>query len=164
MKQLWNQLPIFGKVLVIILILFIVYKIYTAIKNSINSKKYKTPVNQAQTSLNQLAQQGVFPSFSQTEYSTSANSLEKIFNGCINTSGWDTLKGIFNKLKNEADIYALIIAYGTRTTDRCGIGTGDNVNSDLATTLTDETNTFWQNLPISDVNDILKSKGIVFTF
>lgn len=167
----FNELPWYAKVGLVLLALFILYYfVYNPIKAKIQATNYQTPVNEAQTSLNQLAQQGVKPSYSQTEYSTSANALETLFQGCTMAedaaSSWNTLSGIFAKMKNEADIYALIKAYGVRKTDRCGVFNGDN-NSDLGTTLTDHFSGFEQyklGHTISDINAILKANGIQYSF
>lgn len=163
-KPLWFQIGI------IILIAFILYQIYKWIKAKAEAGNYNAAVSQSQTALNQLAQQGVTPSYGQAQYTTWANSLESLFQGCTlandSASGWPALSEIFNNMKNDADIYALIKAYGVRTTDRCGLWNGDN-SSDLSATITDHfsgAEAFLIRHSISDINDILKKNGLTFTF
>lgn len=170
MVELYKKLPIWGQVIVWALIAFTGYKIYQWAKRKYEAGNYQAPVAQAQTALNQLAQQGIIPSYAQAEYSTSANSLQKIFEGCTlagdSASGWEIIEGVFGKMKNDADIYALIKAYGVRTTDKCGLFTGD-ITADLATTISEHFSGSEQFLikhSISDINDILKKNSIVFTF
>lgn len=171
--KLWTwfkNFPWYVQVIFIIVLLFILYQLYKFIKTKIEAGNYNAAVSQAQTAINQLVKQGVNPSYGQAEYTNSANALQKIFDGCTlaedSASGWDILQGIFNKMKNDADIYSLIKAYGVRTTDKCGLFTG-NINADLSSTLVEHFSGAEQFLirhSLSDINAILQKNGITFSF
>lgn len=166
----FKGLPLWLQIVILVGIGFLVYQVYIFIKTKVQSGNYKAAIDQSQIALNQLANQGVKPSYGQAEYTTSANSLQQVLQGCTiqgaSNAGWSIIEGVFSKMKNDADIYALIKAYGIRTTDRCGLFNGD-LTADLSTTLTDHfsgSEQFFIKRSISDINDILKKNSIVFTF
>lgn len=160
---------------IIIIIIYFTYKIISGIISKIKQKgNYNAAVNQSQTALNQLAQQGVNPSYAQAQYTSWANEIEKGFDGC--GSGWQgVLKPILNNLKNDADVFALIQNYGTRTFDECGWGTSDSLDLAAAIAYKFSGLTFCDCIPLwncdaktcgskNEINKILQSKGIVFQF
>ena len=166
--QLWREKPLL--VIIVIAILgYIIYKWITgAIKKSNAAANYNATVNQSQTAITQLAQQGITPSYAQAQFSAMATALEKAFTGC--GTGYDSvLVPTFKQIKNEADIYALIQNYGVREIDECGWGT---FNGDLAATLTYKLTGFTLCPPndllctgsISGINKILKDNGLLFQF
>jgi hypothetical protein len=69
-------------------------------------------------------------------------------------------------MKNDADIHALITAYGERTVDKCGVGTGD-FKGDLPSTLAYKYSGAEGSVTgssIAMINSILKSNGLTFKF
>lgn len=169
-----GKLPILGQIIFWAGVAFAIYKIYMWIKRKIESGNYNAAVSQSQTALNQLAQQGVRPSYGQAQYTTYANGLQGAFQGCsgsLNASNfWSTVEPVFQAMKNDADIYALIKAYGVRKIDACGWLTGD-FEGDLAGTLSEKFSGVEGTLiggpsgkGISTINAALKSNGLVFTF
>lgn len=170
MKEAYNKLPIWGKIIVWVILAIIIYIVYRKIKNAIDAKNYRATVAASQTALNQLAKQGIKPSLSQAQFLALANSLQENFQGCaaVFAAGdfWKIIKKTFEGLSNEADIYSLIKAYGIRTVDKCGYLTGD-FEGDLSATLAHKMSG-WEGSKIGhsilDVNDILKSKSIIFKF
>lgn len=148
-----------------IVVIFILYKAYRWWKDKQDAKNYTASVNQSQTALNQLAQQGVVPSYGQAQYTTIANTIEQAMEGC--GAGFDeTLKPAFQKMKNDADVYALIKAYGVRTVDKCGILNGD-LTADLAATLAYKfsgVEDYLQDGSIAKINKILADNSITFSF
>lgn len=175
MKEQYSKLPFWGKIIVWVVIAIIIYIIFKKIMNLINSGKYRATVNQAQQALNQLAQQGVKPSYGQAQYGAFADTLQSSFQGCSAAFSpgdfWGTLEPVFKAMKNDADMYALIIAYGIRTVDRCGIGTGD-FEGNLPATLGEKfsgiegsfINGTFKDISIDEINKILRSNGLSFTF
>lgn len=158
------------KIVIIIVIVIIAYLLYRWIRNIINSRNYNAAVNQSQTALNQLSQQGINPSYPQAQYTTWGNNLQGAFEGCSaagsSVSFWETVEPIFKAMKNDADIYALIKGYGVRTIDKCGLLTG-NFEGDLSATLSEKFSGVEGVIikyNFSDINAILKANGITFTF
>lgn len=166
--NLFQTKPVYAILLiaVILVLIYIAYKVISgAIAKAKQTGNYNAAVNQSQTALNQLAQQGVKPSYGEAQYSTWADALEKAFSGC--GAGYSTVvEPTLQQMKNDADVYALIQKYGVRSIDECGWG---SFNGDLGATLGYKFSgwTFCGSLicgTISDINKILKSKGIVFQF
>jgi hypothetical protein len=65
---------------------------------------------------------------------------------------------IFNQLKNNLDYLELSTAWGIRTYDACGWGTGDVKDVDLSKAIIDELN----DGEVRDLNIILSKKGITY--
>lgn len=167
----WKEKPILF-LIVVAIIIFVLYKVISgAIRKAKAKSNYNATVNEAQTGLTQLAAQGVTPSYGEAQYSTWANAIEQGFSGC--GAGWSAvLKPTLLEMKNDADVYALIQKYGVRTIDECGWGTFEG---DLGATIGYKFSGFrfcdaWFNPTcekcgcVSEINKILKSKGIVFQF
>lgn len=170
----FKKLPTYAKIALVLAIVYGLYQLFRWIKRTIEASNYQASVGQAQTAINQLAQQGVHPSYAQAQYTSYANTLKGAFEGCSgamnSNSFWNTITPVFQSMKNDADIYALIKAYGVRTIDKCGLGTGD-FEGDLAGTLSEKfTGTegvligAGDGKDIKTINDILKSNGLQFTF
>lgn len=183
MKSVINWIVNFAKnnvIVTIIIVAIIAYILYVAISNYIQKRRardnYKAAVDQAQDALNQLADQGVTPSYAQAQYTTWGNALEKAFSGC--GAGWgDIVKPTLEQIKNDADVFALIQAYGVREIDECGWGTFEG---DLGATIGYKFSGFrfcdCIPLPVvgtctcdkcgclESINDILKSKNVQFKF
>lgn len=168
-------------VITLIIIAILLYMLFfVAIPGYIRKKKarnnYNAAVNQSQDALNQLATQGVKPSYAQAQYSTWANSIEQALSGC--GTGWaSVIKPTLQEMKNDADVFALIQAYGVRTIEECGWG---SFEGDLGATIGYKFSG-WQfcscnPIPfvgncncdtcgcIETINKILKSKSISFQF
>lgn len=171
--NIFKKYPLIS-IIVILVILYLLYKVIAGvIRKSKARGNYNAAVNQAQDALNQLSTKGVKPSFAQSQYSTWADSIEQAFTGC--GRGWSTvLKPTFDKIKNDADVFALIQAYGVRTIDECAWGTFEG---DLGATIGYKFSglAFCDCIPlvscncdncgcIDTINKILKSKSIVFQF
>ena len=164
----WGQLIFWGAVI------FALYKAYLAYKQWRESRNYKASIPQAQTALNQLSQQGINPSYAQVQYTTWANSLQGAFQGCSGAGDasnfWSGVEPVFKGLKNDADAYALIKAYGVRTIDKCGWLTGD-FEGDLSGTLSEKFSGVEGTIiggstgrGMAYINDILKKNGLTYQF
>ena len=95
-------------------------------------------------------------SFPAVQYDSWADSIYESFNYL--GSNWTPVLAIFQELRTNDDVYALINAYGVRTLFVFGIGTAP---LNLPQAMVREA-TFW-NGP-QDVNDILAAKGITYRF
>lgn len=171
----FKSLPWYGQIILVLIALVILYYfVWKPIKAKLSSGNYQAAVNQSQTALNQLAQQGVKPSYGEAQYTSYANSLTSAFDGCTGAKDanafWAILEPVFGAMKNDADVYALIKAYGVRTFDKCGYFSGD-FTGDLAASL-GEKFSGTEGWVIATgagkgkayINDILKKNSIVFTF
>lgn len=171
----FKSLPWYAQVALFLLALVLLYFfVWKPIKAKLSSGNYQAAVNQSQTALNQLAQQGVKPSYGEAQYTSYANSLTSVFDGCTGAkdsdSFWMIVEPVFEAMKNDADVYALIKAYGVRTFDKCGVFTGD-FTGDLAASLGEKFSGAegfiigagaGKGMPW--INEILKKNSIVFTF
>lgn len=175
--QYYKGLPTWGKAVVIIgggaiawfAILNPIRKLI--IKQFDKAKSQKT-VNSANSDVNNLAGQGVKPSFTDTQYLAWAEAIVTQFAGCdfsvavpffpgINlTYSGRTLYDIIGKLKNDADFAKLVSAFGVRTYDQCGFFTGNVENATLFNAVADELTTD----EIQIINDKLKSQKINYQF
>ena len=72
----------------------------------------------------------------------------------------DAIYSIFRKVKNDADVLAVIKAYGTKTLTVTGLWTSDDYTGDLAGSLRQELSPGDMNR----INTILDKKGIEFRF
>lgn len=165
----FKGLPVGIQIALVLIFLLILYMIYRMIRKQVKKGNYNAAVNQSQTALHQLAQNGVNPSYGQAQYTSMANALETTFTGC----GFDwagIVVPTFKKLKNDADAYALIQGYGVRTIKECGWG---EFTGDLASTITYKTSGIVLDLPNwSDfsnpspdaLNKIMSQNGLTFQF
>ena len=64
----------------------------------------------------------------------------------------------YESIKNDLDFIDLVIAWGVRTYDKCGILTGDVVDADLFKAITNDLT----DRERRDVNTILSKKGITY--
>lgn len=153
------------QIVLVALFLLLAWGIYTWIRNWINERNFDRAVNQSRDELKNLAQQGIYPTYADADYSIMANTIEQALDGC--GAGFDeTLAPAFEKMRNDADVYKLIEAYDVRKVDKCGILTGD-FNGDLAATLTYKFSGVEDYLidgSLEKINAILKNNGLTVTF
>lgn len=153
------------QIVIVAVILIALYMAYRYIKNKLAEADYNKAVMQSKSRLNELAKQGIYPSFPNADYAVFANTIQQALDGC--GAGFDeTLKPTFEKMKNDADMYKLIEAYDVRKIDKCGLLTGD-FNGDLAASLTYKfsgVEDYMIDGSITKINNILSSNGIKFAF
>jgi hypothetical protein len=134
MKEFWNGLPTWAKGIVGVVSVLAIggvgFAIYRGVKNAIErgregkaDKDFKEETNQE---LNQLAQQGVQPTMSDsTALSLSAFVQERL--GGFEYSGTEkqVVNEILAKVNNQADWLKLQNTFGVRPIDNDGWGTGE---------------------------------------
>jgi hypothetical protein len=117
----YNNLPDWAKGAVAVGGVLIVgifgYKIYQDIKRKRELKDASQASDQADKELTNLFNQGIKPTISTSQATTLAQSLVQAMNGC----GTDETKmyGVFDQLKNDADVYLLIKQFGVRYYTPC---------------------------------------------
>lgn len=112
--------------------LFSAWKLYKFLEKRAQEARGRQVVKETKDTLKDLEKSGIKPSYSDSQYLSWAQNIQVQMDGC--GTGSDKLYGIFSNMKNDADINKLIVAYGTRTVDKCGLGTGD-YSGDLTSTL-----------------------------
>ena len=119
MKETYNNLPNWAKGAIAVGGVLIVgifgYKIYQDVKRKRDLKDASQASDQADTELRNLSNQGIKPTISTSQATTLAQSLVQSMNGC----GTDENKiyGVFEQLKNDADVYMLIKQFRLRNLD-----------------------------------------------
>lgn len=160
MKEVWNGLPTYAKGIIAIALVaaagftgWKIYKFVVGLKEGGGSRKEN---KDAAAELRALKAKGMKPSFSNSQYTQWANQLKDAFDGA--GTAWETIKPIFEKLRNDIDWLMLRDAYGTRTFDEAGWGTGDYTGT-LTEALTHELD----GDEVSELNDLLKKAKITYT-
>jgi len=136
---------------------------YFLIRKILKRQPGKESVKDAEDELSNSAQN---PTYSDVQYSSWSDRIANEFAGCDPTTtasidGFSmsgrTVNNIFKVLNNNADFLKLIIAYGVRTYDQCGLFV--NFTGNLYSAINDELTAS----EINKLNTTLKSKGIVYS-
>lgn len=178
--EIWKSLPTWAKGVVAVGGLAAVY---FGVRGFLNKLKADAAMkDQLQTQTNQENQlqanidNGIRPSYQQSQYNQWADELQNQFDGCdvsfrfpfdpriFGNQNWSgsgaKLATIVLDLKNDSDFLALSTAWGSsRTYDQCGPWTG-NFTGNLSQAVTDE---LTQD-EINALNSYLSSKGITYKF
>lgn len=153
------------QIVIVVFLALLAWGIYTWIRNWIAERDFNKAVKQSKDALKNLADQGIYPTYSPAEFTIMANTLQQALDGC--GAGFDeTLAPAFGKMRNDADIYKLIESYDVRKVDKCGLFTGD-FTGDLGATLTYKFSGLEDYLidgSLEKINTILKNNGLKFTF
>lgn len=155
----WKELSLLAKIVIIIIAAFFLWKLYNWIRKQFRTRGQSLELNDITSVINQLQGQGLTPSFPVSQYATWANQLAEAFNGCGTSNGvWAT---IFTSIKNNLDVALLIEAYGVREFDECNweFNFGD-FRGTLSEALVHELS----GSELTEINDMLSSKGIKYTF
>lgn len=168
----YNGLPAWAKGITVVGVLGITYiigsKIYKAISEKAKNKNILEESISAGEDLQDLQQQGINPTLSETQIDSIINSLEESMNDC----GTDET-AIYNQFKilnNIADVYLLIKKWGIRYYRPCAAyqpisyakwlidekAFGNNLSSWLTYELSAS--------EITKINNIFSEKGIDFKF
>ena len=130
------------------------------IKRNNKTKGQKQELSDVTTTIENLQQQGVKLTYQPSQYSTWANQLVQAFDGC--GTGWETVKNIFTKLRNNLDVAILIDSYGVRSYDKCNWSEAwlSDFTGSLSESLVDELDED----ELKELNGWLKSNGINYSF
>jgi len=139
---------------------------YKAIKNAANAKQSKQNVDNATQDLQKLVAGGVQPSYLGSQYSSWADNIYTVLNGCPSSGYIDTLKGIFNQMKNAADVLQVVTAFGVRPLSACwyiepvDLVLGNTPKADLAGWFTQQLSSS----DLAEINQVLASNNINYSF
>lgn len=170
--QAYTGMPEWAKGVVNVVVVggtaFIGYKIYQGIKKRQMIERADQAARQAGTDLQVLAQRGIYPSYNVSQYEIFSQELAVAMAGCGTDN--ELIESVMRAMKNDADVLKLIQVFGVRAYEPC-----------FYTNPIDHATWVWNNeaFPgslgvwfawdlsdgdISDINDILKSRGIQFRF
>lgn len=145
MKQVWKDLPVWAKGTIAIVGILAVggvgFAIYRGVKKAIEKGKEGKEGREAKDELQAAVSQGIQPTISEAEAQAKVAQLVSAANECdVLGQGATQIISVIKSLKNKADYYLLSSAFGTKTWDECGWGTGD-VTGSVATLLVEELDT-----------------------
>lgn len=147
-----------------------------AIIKKLDAGKLNKSVSEFKGDLADLKRKGINPTYPSSQYFVWADAIENQFSGCdwgvalfdLNipvVGGWtgsgSLMKGIAEKMNNDADFSSLVLAFGTRTYDQCGFWPfAGNITANLSKAVNDELDSE----EIKAINKILQKKNITYRF
>ena len=164
----YEQQPPAVKIIVVAGLGLLGYSIYRAVKRKQDEQKAAAAAAAAASELAALANQGVYPSYSNSQYYVLVNKLVQAMTGCGTDEAM--VYEVFRQMRNEADIRELIKSFGVQYYQPC-VWTSPvsyavwQVNDkayggDLATWLSYDLG----QTEISNINSILRGNGLNFQF
>jgi hypothetical protein len=171
----YKQLPGWAKGLMVTtaggVVIYMGYKIYSGVRQAIRKSQAAQSIKDVAGERKDLENSGVNASFGNSDYQGWASGIQTQFDGCdfsipisflpgkdLSYSG-TFLYNILDKFKNNVDFLKLVEAWGIRTYSGC-LGTGNTTNVNLYAAVADEL----ESGEITIINDLLKSKGITYSF
>jgi hypothetical protein len=144
------------------------YVAYRAIKRKADEDAAAKAAQAAHAELQQLANQGVVPSYGESQFQVFVNRLVQAMTGCGTNE--DQVFDVFRAMNNEADIRKLITTFAVRYYQPCELTSpiqfiywqfNDKAfGGDLATWLSYD----FSSSDIKTINSILRGKGINYQF
>lgn len=189
--KIYSELPTWAKGTVVVGGIAITYftarGIWKQIKKNIDAQNAQKSVAETKRDLKDLQNQGINPSYSSSQYLNWSDGIQKVFGGCdwgqpllstlfdmnynyfgLGDVAWSGsgryFSAIIDKMKNDADVISLSIAYGVRSYSKCsvlwGLWGGGTSTGSLTQAVSDELNSD----EIKTLNKMLAKKGIKFSF
>lgn len=174
--EYYKELPGWAKGLIVVggaaVVGFTGWKVYKGVQGLADKAKANKSIKDVAGDLKSMQDSGQQQSFPESQYAGYASQIETQFAGCdfsaavpffpgkdLTYSG-RALYNILDGFKNNVDFLKLVNAWGVRTYDACGLGTGDVKNVSLYGAVSDELSTD----EIQIINDLLASKNISYKF
>lgn len=161
--EVWNGLPTWAKGIIAVAGVAIVYFTTKSIIKSIKKKKEeqdnKDLLDATEREKRELEKQGIKQMVSNAQLEAFSQKLVEAFNDCGTTES--SVYAVFNGLKNKADLMQLIKIYGTRPYSGCA---AQFEWGDMNYTLPRAIESELDDTERKKVNDILRKKGIDYTF
>ncbi len=176
--QWYHELPAWAKGVMIVgsagVVIFSVHSVIKSVKDKKAKEKAQADVIGFVNDLNDLAKNGILPSFQQSQYQVFAAAILQQFAGCnfslpqcpdwlfdlAYSSSGKVVANIISQFKNDADFLALQAAFGLKSYDACGIWNGDVKDVTLSGAVNDELVV----CEVEGLNAILASKNINYKF
>jgi hypothetical protein len=162
--EVFKELPSWAKGVVVIGVIGIGYimynRIYKSIKERGKTEKQRETQREQEKEVRDLENTGMRKTFPASQYKAWADTIASEFDGCdpLGTS-LGAVANAINSLVNDLDFLSLSTAFGIRTYDKCGWGTGDftgNLSQAVNLELTINERAF--------LNKILSQKKITYRF
>lgn len=167
-ERYYERQPSAVKVIAVAGVAALGYVVYRSVKRSEDIKKANQAAELASGELTELGQQGIYPTLSDSQFEQMSQTIVTAIDGCGTDE--EAIFSVFNQLRNEADVRRLIVVFGVRYTEPCSVtqpisyakwlindqSFGGPLNVFLRYDLSDS--------DISEINSILRSKGIVYQF
>jgi hypothetical protein len=165
LAQVYKDAPPIGKIAIIgagiataaIAWFAILNPVRKLIVGKLDQAKANKEGGEAKDELKNLSNDGINPTINDAQVQSMCNALVSAFEGCGTDE--DAVYNVMRQLKNDADVYKLINAYGTRKYDACGFW-GSDTEKTLSGAISDELDVFEK----KTVNGILSSNGIKYQF
>lgn len=161
-KEQFSSMPPWAKGVIAIGILagvgFLAYKLIKASKDLKQGKGSREEDRAVNNDLDKLITNGKGPSLSQSQIMGSANTLFTAMDGYA--SDESAIYSVFAKAKNDADVLAIIKAYGIREVSSGKLNPEPNIKGSLSMALTSELS----RTEIGALNMLLAKKGIKHRF
>lgn len=167
-EKYYERQPGAVKVIAVAGIALLGYSLYRTYKRKQDEKDASQAAQNAASELATLANQGITPSYTDSQYSSFVNVLVQAMTGCGTDE--DQVYDVFRKMHNDADIRKLIIAFGVQYYEPCvwtspvsyAIWQANDhaYGGDLATWLGYDLTTS----EIGKINQILAGSGINYQF
>lgn len=148
--------------------IYAAYKIYSYFKEKADIAEANTQADQADADLKKLAAKGIFPSYVESQYEGLSQTLVQAMTGC--GSDEDMVIGVFEIMKNDADVLMLVKAFGVRFYQPClwwspvsysiWLANDHAFGGGISTWLGYDLSQYW----INKINTLLASKGISYQF
>lgn len=139
-------------------VLFVAYTGYKWLKNIFLNKDQKQTVNEADNQLNDLANRGIHPNYSDFQYKSYADTLDAAFQG-YGTSV-SVVYAVFNAMNNDADVVKLILAFDVRKIKSGTWNPAPDITGNLVTVMSDELSSY----ELAHVNGILENNNCSYRF
>jgi hypothetical protein len=168
--QYYKELPSWAKGVIVVGGAAVIYFTAKSILDGIKARKNQTAllkeVDNANNELINLRKKGINPTVAQSTLEALSNNLVDAFSGC----GTDIqkVKGVFDQLKNQADVLLFVKTFGLRKKQRC-LFSGDarenfwsnytppmSLSAHLASDLSSS--------EIASINKMFKAKNITYQF
>lgn len=164
--QYYSELPPWAKGVVVVgggLVAFLVLRrVYKAVFPSAEDRKNRELAQNVNNEINVLTNQGVKPTYADSQYNTFANT---IYNGMRYCAGDDysTVESTLKRMMNDLDVAKLVKAFGKRQDYCFGIPTSGEL--DLFTYVQKELGNDYgglTNYRVKRINEDWKKKGIKY--
>lgn len=115
----YEQQPAAVKVIVVAAVGLLGYSIYRKFKRDEDEREALRGAVAAQSELNELANQGIHPSYDDSQFLVFVSALTDAMNGCGTDE--ETIYSVFENMQNEADVRKLITMFGLQYYEPCAI-------------------------------------------
>lgn len=144
------------------------YSVYRSIRHSQEVRDASQAATAAAEELAALANQGVHPSYSDSQYEVLVNQLVQAMNGCGTDE--DQVYQVFSQIRNSADVRKLLVAFGVQYYQPCAATSPVSYSiwlindqaygGDLATFLSYDLSSD----ELNEINSILQGNGVDLQF